>query len=108
MYFLGKSLFSYENHSISTKNVNFCEFCEKDARFQRGIIYIFSFQRGRIHIFYICLFSIVHEQIVHEQPFTNNVHEHVVHEQPLTNIRTAFKLALGLDTAQASTPSRKH
>ena len=34
-YFLGKSLFFYENHTISAKNTNFCEFCEKDARFQR-------------------------------------------------------------------------
>ena len=36
-YFLGKSLFSYGNHSISTKNTTtFCEFCEKDARFSEG------------------------------------------------------------------------
>ena len=36
LYFLGKSLFFYENHSISAKNVNFCELCEKDTRFQKG------------------------------------------------------------------------
>ena len=33
LYFLGKSSFFNENHSISAKNTNFCEFCEKDARF---------------------------------------------------------------------------
>ena len=55
---------------------------------------IFFSEGYNLYILYF-LFSIVHEQIVHEQPFTNNVHEHVVHEQPFTNIRTSFKLALG-------------
>ena len=32
-YILGKSLLFYENHSISAENANFCE---KDARFQKG------------------------------------------------------------------------
>ena len=35
-YVLGKSLFFNENQSISTDNAKLCEFCETDARFQRG------------------------------------------------------------------------
>ena len=39
-YLLGEIVIFYENHSISAKNVNFCEFCEKDARFQKGDVIV--------------------------------------------------------------------
>ena len=67
LYFLGKALFFYENHSISAKNVNFyefcendasfqqggvifCEFCEKDARFQKGGGVIFANSAKKTHV----------------------------------------------------------
>ena len=48
-YSLGKSLCFNENHSISAKNVNFCEFCEKDARFQIGDV-IFANSAKKTHV----------------------------------------------------------
>ena len=36
VFFYENRYFFYEHHLISAKHVNFCEFCEKDARFQKG------------------------------------------------------------------------
>ena len=39
----------YENHLISAKNTNFCEFCEKDARLQKGAV-IFANSAKKTHV----------------------------------------------------------
>ena len=37
------------NLSISAKNVNFCELCEKDARFQKGdVIFVISAKKTHV------------------------------------------------------------
>ena len=47
---LGKSLrFFYENHLFPAKNVNFCEFCKKDACFQKGGV-IFANSAKMAHV----------------------------------------------------------
>ena len=57
-YFFWKIVIFYENHSISAKHVNFCEFCEKDARFQKGVSFLRILRKR--HVFrrgIICIFS---------------------------------------------------
>ena len=44
-----EAIIFYENNSISATNVNFCEFCEKDARFQKGGV-MFANSAKKTHV----------------------------------------------------------
>ena len=43
------SLFVYEHHLFFPKNINFCELCEKDTRFQKGGV-IFANSEKQTHV----------------------------------------------------------
>ena len=58
-YLFRKIIIFNEHHSISANNTNFCEFCKKDARFQKGGV-IFANSAKMAHVSHGYNLSLIH------------------------------------------------